>query len=275
MTLNARNKVFFVFSLFSAAVIILSGLLVLVRFITASGFSFPKTVAAAKLSENFFIFRSYPAALVFSMIYLALYVPVTGFAVSINFQKTQSAEIIYFGGFLLGCLTETARIYIVFFELWNTYFDSYFILARIIFFGRMITSLCFLFSAILAVDQKPQETDKNFIIITAASAVFAVLIPINPITTNTLGMPVYGFAHIFRFIRILFFVITCATYFFTGIWKKIPEYRKAALWYLFLFAGYTLLLAGDSPASAVAGSLLLTVGTVRFLETIHQYYLWI
>lgn len=270
MTIKTRNRLLLVL-LAVSTVLLLTGLfLVIFHYITHTIAKPP----AAFLPSNgrvFFLRYSF-RAVILSIFTMALYVVISSFFLFIEFEKTQSTEIIYFSMFLVGCLTEIMRLSLPIFNLWDSYSLFFMFCGRIIVTGRVLAPASLLFMAIASGTEQRQNLERNLIIITAASFLTAVIIPLNTATISPLCVVEWGYAKLFFVVRIL---ILCTTALSLLIVNATNGGRKrTAFMFLFLATGYIILCSAQNYLSFTAGAALLLGGSTAFLNQIHKMYLW-
>jgi hypothetical protein len=212
-------------------------------------------------------------AVIVSICFFAVSVPIITFFLMVHFEKTQVQEYVYFIFFLAGCLTELTRLFIPVFDLWNS--NSSFLISstRLLLFGRTLAPASFLFPALFSVSRQNQETGRNVIILIALAGIFALFIPVNtahimPDCTVEIGY------------RSLLSVFTMAIYLLSLLSLLIAsqgagrEQKLLAVGYALFFAGY-LILTGIQPILMLAiGIILFVTGVYLYLRNLQQLYMW-
>ena len=110
MTIKTRNRLIIFFSIFS--LILLLGMSSLFVISLISNKFVPATEHTYTLFQNFFLTKFNFLTVVISIFVFLMYVSVSFLYINFEFEKTQSTEIIYFSLFLIGCLTESFRLFI-------------------------------------------------------------------------------------------------------------------------------------------------------------------
>jgi len=214
---------------------------------------------------------SFPAVLV-SISFLSAAVPIVIGFVMVHFAKTQSSECLYFTLFLLACLTETTRLFIPFFDLWVNNSSMLITSVRILFFGRLMAPLSFLFSSIFTMEGQTQGAERNSAFLFAVAGIIALLVPVN--TTRILPNCTVeiGFT---AFFWIYECVLAALTFISLLIQAKSsgPPGRILALGFLFLFLGYIILLGTQTIAALCLGMLCFSLGVYLYLVNLHKIYL--
>lgn len=267
MTLNARNRLFNILFIVSTSLLGMLALTAVFRFFTGQPVSLRPFDFSSITGVIPFLFSSIPYAALLSTIFISVYAPITSYLVRYSFEKTQSAEIIYFSVFLIGCLCEVFSLAIPVFSLWDSYSYLLLFIGRGAFAGRLLTVFSFLFAALFSKETQIQEADRNVIIMIFLAVLFAAIIPVDARTISSAMMVKTGFNTTFTAAKICLSIITFLTFFFT-------DRKSTGIRYLILYGGYAILITGSSPFTTVLGSICLFLGTRMYLNEIHMYYLW-
>ncbi|MCR4713402.1 MAG: hypothetical protein K5751_03375 [Treponemataceae bacterium] len=271
MTLNYRNRLMKTVSIISFSQLIVFAALFIYRYATEKTIPFEYTALTFDTSSvKLFIetlIQPYSFAALAATAILAVYTPVTCMVISYVFEKTQSPEILYFLGFLVGCMIETFRLCIPLFDLWNGYSEFLIYIGKLVFAGRILTVLSLLFSAVFSSDDKIQEADRNLIIAVVVSVVFATAVGIDTRTILPSMMVNTSFQSFFTFARIFIAAMTVIAFLFN---KK----TKTMLSYAVLFSGYICLTISENIITTTLGFILLWIGTETYFRGLHNYYLW-
>ena len=123
------------------------------------GYSFIATIAAI------FIFALYA---LFAVVYL-----------HIEFEKTQSTEVIFFALFLIGCFAETVRLCVPLFNLWHELSAFLLFTGRTVLFARTLAPTALLFDAIFSGTEARQHVERNLVILIMVSVMISMLMPLN------------------------------------------------------------------------------------------------
>lgn len=275
MTLGTRNKLIMSFFIMTILFTIIIATLISVSLFTGNTV-IPQNVSRPSnfLGDTFLTGYNFMAAL-FSAIICLVYTAVTTCIIYINFEKTQSSEIIYFAMFLLGCMLEGIRIALLAYNIWATVSSIYIFMGRILFFGRMLSALSLIFLVLLSIKQDAhQDAGRNSLIIAAAAGVFAWLVPIDTITVASNCSVRFGNEKIFIVITCICFIICFFSMRAQSKTLDNKEYKTASNGYLSLVFGYLLLTQTDSILALALGIILLFSGTFLFLKNLHRYYKW-
>lgn len=271
MTLNYRNRLMKTVSVISLSQLIVFAALFVYRYATGNTIPFEFSTLTFDTNSAKSIISTlvapYSYAALASIATLAIYTPLSCLIVGYVFEKTQSPEILYFIGFLAGCMVETFRLCIPLFDLWNGYSKFLIYIGKLVFAGRILTGLSLLFSAVFSSDDKIQEADKNLIIAIAVAVVFAAAVAIDTRTILPSMMVNTSFQSFFMFARIFIAAMTVIAFLFN---KK----TKTMLSYVMLFSGYMCLTLADNILVAAFGFIFLWIGTETYFRGLHNYYLW-
>lgn len=274
MTLIARNKMLLTIFIICILIFIFTAVIFTIAAINGQ-------ITAPTLTSRLFPLPNLPffqynfLASLISAIILTIFTSATICIIYINFEKTQAPEIIYFCFFLIGCIIETTRIWFPIYNLWKNFSIIYIVASRILFFGRMLSTLSLTFLVLFSINQNIQQNEnKNCLIITAAAAVFSTLIPVDTITIPSNCAVRFGYEKMFLGICIFCFVAAYVSMrlYATSIYSK--EYKKASLGYFFLSFGYLFLTQTDCFVILFLGATFFIGGTIIFLRNLHRYHIW-
>lgn len=190
------------------------------------------------------------------------------------FEKTHALEISFFSLFIFSLSAETLQLLFPLQMIYPilTVFSAP--IARLIFFFRFWACLSLLTASLFAHKTFTRETGAVIFLLSFMSFALAHTIPID--TAGTLSF--FSFSESYRSLLYSFngiiYTLAVLSFLFVGIFRSIPEYRKAALRLLaILIAHATLLYSGSwfFIAISIAG---LIIGSFFFLKAIHRFYLW-
>ena len=205
---------------------------------------------------------------------LILYTPFTLYLLKNLFENTQCSEIIFFLLFEAGCLCEAVRVLTPLFGLWSTFSDLLFLCGRIIFTGRLLCPLSFVFAAVAGSQEQRQDVERNIFILLGICIVFAVSAPINTARITSTGAVTWGFPTLFYLSRVLFIAIAFISFWITAAKNNTKEYLIAAFSMLALMTGYGLLTIADNFVFMIIGFPLFYTGTLKYLRSLHTLYMW-
>lgn len=269
MTLKTRNrllKFFFVFSL----ICIFTALISFAAALFNKAITPPPALRIPRFIDKIpFLKYSFTATMI-SVFLLIVSVPVTFFFILKLFEATQSSEIIFFTGFLTACLAEGVRFLTPLFGLWSTFSNLLFLCGRILFMGRLLAPLSFVFAAIASTVNQRQDVERNLTIMFAITLVFSIIVPINTAKITSAGAVTWGFPVLFMVIRILCVLVSFITFFISSKSFSSVEFKKIAFSMLFIFAGYSLLVTSDNYVMMALGFPLFAFGISCYLKNLHS-----
>ena len=142
MTLKIRNRIIKIFAVFSALCLV-----GVVTAITVKSFdgTLAKTLGSPLFSlKDFSFFKPNEKAVLYSLIFLQVFIPITDFFMLFSFEKTQSTLIILFIVVLFGFQFEISRFIIGVYDLKRTFSQFYLLLGKYSLLGRLLCLFSFL-----------------------------------------------------------------------------------------------------------------------------------
>jgi hypothetical protein len=221
---------------------------------------------------GFFIKGYRFGAVILSLFIFLVYVSASVYYIYLQFEKTQSTEIIYFSLFLCGCLTESVRLCIPLFDLWHSLSSFLLFTGRIVLFGRTLAPLALLFDAVFSGTEQRQYVERNLIILIVVSIMTALLIPLDTAVVLPNCCVRWGEGRTFLIVRILILAATAVSLFINSF--ILGNKEKAPYGFLVLAAGYEICCYASAYPAAAAGAILLFSGTAVYLGSLHRQYLW-
>jgi hypothetical protein len=212
------------------------------------------------------------SAVLLSLFIFLVYVSVSVYYLFVQFEKTQSTEIIFFALFLFGCLTESIRLFVPIFNLWHSLSTLLIFTGRIVLFGRTLAPLALLFDAVFSGTEQRQYVERNLVILIVVSIMMALLIPLDTAVVLPNCCVRWGEGRAFLIVRILILVVTAISLFINSFTMGNKE--KAPYGFLALAAGYEVCCYASSYPAVTTGGVLLFAGTAVYLGSLHRQYLW-
>lgn len=274
MTLKTRNRLYLFFFLLSLANFI--GITAVFVFAAVNHrISVPDSyVRTFTLFSGKGIFAySFPAVIT-SIFFFSIYSCVTSFIILKGFEKTQSMEVIYFLGFIVGSLTETARILMPLFELWQSLSTLLVVVGSTVLAGRMLCMLSLLFASLFSETDQRQNVERNLIILLVVSILFGVLFPLDTTQTTSTCTVLWGFRSSFAFLRILISLSTISVLVVSAVSKGNRDIAISAAGCVLLYAGHDMLCVSDCFIEMGLALLLLASGSTLYLTGTHRLYMW-
>ncbi len=273
MTIKTRNRITKSFLGISIAVILLVAGYIIAGIITNS----LRTDATVRVPEFLNSLSFMPVSTIatfISIFVLFLSVPVMLFIIQTYFQTTQASEIIFYYGFLIACFAEGVRLITPLFDVANSFSLGFIFLSRLLFMGRILSPLCFLFCALMSSQKMVQDLARNFFLMIAIPCVFATVVPVNTAFISTTFEPTYGFAGTFNIARVTLIFVSWLTFYFESRNQNSPELKPLANFFVIMISGYLTLTSSDNYYLLFIGTGLYIWGTYRYMKTLHKMYMW-
>ena len=270
MTIKTRNRLIIFFSIFS--LILLLGMSSLFVISLISNKFVPATEHTYTLFQNFFLTKFNFLTVVISIFVFLMYVFVSFLYINFEFEKTQSTEIIYFSLFLIGCLTESFRLFIPCLNLWNSYSQFIVLCSRVTLFGRILVPFSLVFMSICNTVEYRQDVERNILILFISAAIISTLLPLNSNNIVSLSYVEYGYGKFFTIVWVLLAFVT-----FVSLIRndKISNSKtKMPLGYVLFASGYMLLNHTMNYVLLALGTISIVLGTLIYLKELHKQYLW-
>ncbi|QTQ15732.1 hypothetical protein [Treponema parvum] len=225
-------------------------------------------------SSGLFLLKYEFYAVIASVFVFMLYTVITQIFVYSNFAKTKTIEILFFSAFLIGCLTESARLIIPLNGSWAFTSPLVLFAGRVIVLGRMLCPLSFLFIALMSDPEQRLNEERNMTMIFFTSMVCCAIIPINSVQVTHLCTIKWGYRTFLFIFRLSVFLLSGVSILAAGIQQGSERIRQTAAGYATLVTGYFILCNTDNYLKLFAGTLLMASGTYLYLSNLHRKYLW-
>ena len=273
MTLKNRNSFIKVF-LLSSLILFLFMLATLIYSIATKNILVPPAIRLPDFFDHIPFLRNSFLAVMLSFSIIFIYIPISFFLLIKYFENTQTSEIIFFTGFLIACMAESARFLTICLGLWQSFSDILIFAGKVVLFGRTLAPLSFLCAALFSETSQRQDVERNYIIMMTASVVFAAIIPMNTARIASTGLVTEGFMVLINIFRLLLFVTTTLSFLVLGIKKNSLEHKHLASSSFLLILGYSMIVSCDTFVFLILGTAGLAFGTYRYLYFIHKMYMW-
>lgn len=270
MTIKARNTFITIFMFVSLALILGTGILTGIQYFLGN-FSLPQNIQNFFLQNTIFTKFNF-LSVVISIFLLLIYVFLTYLYINVEFEKTQSTEIIYFSLFLFGCIFEATRLLVPINDLWNSSSKFAIICTRIVLLGRCVSVFSLLLTVICSSQEYRQYVEQNIVILFVVSLVIAVFFPINSGKMRNVCIMELGFHHTFQTGQTIILFLTWISEILQTITKKTKN--KAHLGLIMLSFGYVILREAFCYLLLTLGFSLIIAGTFIYLKDLHKQYLW-
>lgn len=270
MKIKTRNIIFTILMFISLLSIVGYGIFFGIKLYT-SGILLPENIPSS-YPKGFFLTECNIYAIISSIFLLLIYDFAFLVFINVEFEKTQSSEIIYFVMFLLAVFMEHHRLLTIFFNLWENANGIEIFVTNTLIFGRTVAPLSLLFSVIFSNSESRQYTEQTLLGITVFSLFIAKLVPANTNLVLPIGALRIGFGKMIYLMLLIVFVVAI----FSQLIKKILTHSSPKLFvgFIFLILGYFILIQSYSILTAVLGTVPLYVGTYNYLKALHSQYLW-
>lgn len=270
MKIKTRNIIFSGLMFISLLTLVGYGIFFGIKLYT-TGISLPQNIPTS-YPKGFFLTECNIYAVVASIFLLLLYDFVFLAFINVEFEKTQSTEIIYFVMFMFAVFMEHLRLMTPFFNLWENAGGLEIFVTNTLIFGRTVAPLSLLFSVIYSNSENRQYTEQTLIGIAVFSLFIAKLVPVNTNLVLPIGAFRIGFGKMIYFMLMIVFIVAIISQFI----KKTLNHSspKLLVSFILLIAGYFTLIQSFSILTAVLGTIPLYAGTYNYLRALHSQYLW-
>lgn len=234
-------------------------------------FSFPTNINFVHM-QDFFLSKFNYIAVLSSIFAILVFIFVSLTYIDVEFEKTQSTEIIYYSLFLFGFLFEFVRLMFPYFNLWDNVGRFSVMISRVLIFGRTLAPISLLFAVIYSNFESRQYVEQNVLILIAVAIFFAISVPLNCNVIKPTGYIVFGFGNLIHTLQVI--LLTVAV--FALIIKSVQSHYSKQLVFGFalITIGYILLIEGNCILTASLGTFTLFTGSFMYLKNLHGQYLW-
>ncbi|MDR2257823.1 MAG: hypothetical protein LBE14_01600 [Treponema sp.] len=191
------------------------------------------------------------------------------------FEKTQCPEILFFAFFALSFAFEAVRLLI---PLKAVYIISppYLLMAfKILLFTRYFGIFSLFTASVYAAGLEVQKQRDIILIITVATMVIAMGMPIDTLSWDSSLSMISGYTSMFRMVEAGVLFITIVSFLISAYSRGAGEYILIGVGSLFVFLGRNILLNADTWISLFPALLLLAAGTWYICTQLHKVYLWL
>lgn len=272
MTLKTRNRSIFFFICFSLICCCLSFVLLISRI---SNGSFEQIFGFKFLSpHSITLFSPSDTSVIFALLALQVYIPITAFFLFFNFEKTQSTLIILFTVFLLGCQFQLSKLVIGLMNYKINFSFEYLILGKIFIMGKLMAIASFFLISSEAKDSKKLNIDNDILILLVICLVITLSIPLKTgePTNNFEITP--GYLSILNVLSLTTILLTIITFIFSYQETEDFSMIKLLIDSCLIIAGFFILTSTVFLWQVIIGIILLVVGTYMLFRTLHKMYLW-
>lgn len=270
MKIKTRNIIFTGLMFISLLTLVGYGILFGMKLYT-TGVSLPQNIPSS-YPKGFFLTECNIYAVIASVFLLLSYDFMFLVFINVEFEKTQSTEIIYFVMFILAVFMEHHRLLIPFLNSWENATNLEIFVTNTLIFGRTVAPLSLLFSVIYSNTENRQYTEQTLIGIAVFSLFIAQLVPTNTNIVLPIGALRIGFGKMIYLMLVIVFIVAIISQFI----KKTLNHNNPKLLVSFtlMIIGYFILIQSFSILTTVLGTVPLYIGTYKYLRTLHSQYLW-
>ena len=205
-------------------------------------------------------------------LFMAFYIPIVSFYIYARFEKTPSSEVAYLTLFLLGCVPEFARLFIPL-EISQNNLPGFLVIAgRALFWGRTLSVVSLFAASIFSSKPKGLETEQNIIVLLVFSLALANIVPVNTTKITQSFSIEIGWKNFVNLTYVVTILLTAASYAVYSVLNENFLYLRLGFGILCLEAGCFILNSTAILAAAIAGAILLAIGTARSLDALHKLY---
>lgn len=270
MTIKTRNRLIIFFAFVSLFLLVGMGILFLISLLSNN--IFKPVEHNITFFQNFILTKFNFFSIVISIFVLLIYVFFTFLYINYEFEKTQSTEVIYFSLFLIGCLTESFRLFIPCLNLWDSFSQYVSICSRIVFFGKLLIPFSFVFMSTCNGVEYRQDVERNISILIISAAIIACIIPLNSNNILPLCFIEFGYFNIFLILWITLILVTLISLFRNDYISDSKT--KMPLGFFLISIGYLTLCFTVNYLLLSIGTILIISGTLIYLRALHKQYLW-
>lgn len=270
MTIKTRNRLNIIFSAITLAILLINLAFLIYNLITKN-FSYPEIYFQQKTSSNFLL-KFNPIFVILGIFFLLIYTFLTSLALWLGFEKTQSSEIIYILLFLASFLFDSARYMISLFYTKGAYSSFLFALGNEVLLSRILAPLSLVSLSIFVSEEERQNTERNLLMLFVTATFFTICIPIN----TAIVFPNFSISYSFsKTLFVMSVVINIITIFIYAISQhKNNSSQILTLGYAFLCFGYLVMFNCTNLLKFILGSILMSVGTIFYINSLHNRYMW-
>jgi len=270
MTLRFRNRLNLIISSIAFICLLVNSLLLVYSIWNGT---FMENDYLGLLNEGRILTKNIPLCVIISLLFKDLYVGVITIVIYRSFVKTQATDIIFFTLFLVSLLVDSARIYIPLLNLSHTYSQLYIFCGNAGVFARLLGPIALLFTVIMGFTEQWQNLEKNILILLIVSFFIAEFLPLNTAVTNDNFTVDHNYRKILTAYAAITAIVTLILQFINNKNRFFSQMTTVGLGLLFL--GNAFIYYGTNILKLSIGIILLTTGTIIFIQRLHNQYLWL
>lgn len=271
MTIKFRNRLIFLLCVLSLVFLLLNTTIFLIKFFTDSlDLSYFQSFYKNDVP---FLF-SYNTIYIFAANFLQIfYVSITSFFLYRTFEKTQSKDIVFFYLILIAFLVDTFRIWIILFNLTETFTSLLIFCGNASLFAKLLIPISFLLTVISRDSSEHHEEEKILSIVLISAFALALIIPLN--TTKILPSCTVNYAFRKELVNyaILSIILTIIFLFYDNYKNEYSQLTTVGL--LLVAMGIYSTMNCTNLFLFILSIVFLTAGTILYLRNLHKQYLWL
>lgn len=271
MTLRSKNRIYIILFAFSCFTFLVAVIALIIACLTAAITPPVDPIRPFAFMQNRALFTYRFTASVAAIMVFSLAAPILSFFILRGFEKTASLEVVFFSGFIISCITESLRLNLPVFGIWND--NSVFLISigKVVVAGKFLACASLFFAAVFSSSDNLQNAERNLLILFVSACAFAVIYPIDTTKITSTCCVAWGYRRFFAVIRTLIFLITCTCLFVQSYSKGASEGYTKLLGLVLLMAGYFILCNTDCWIELVVAVPLFAVGSYIYLTSAHRY----
>lgn len=272
MTLKTRNRALLLFICFSILCAIAFATVFILKVFSPS---FENIFGYKFFSLNgFSFFQPADKTVLFSLIFLQFFVCLTSILLFVNFEKTQSTLIILFALFLLGCQLQVSRIYIMLFNLVNSFSLDYLVFGKLSIMGKLLAISSFFLIAAESRNSRKLNIEMDIFVTTIFCFIITISVPLRTaIPSKNFGITP-GYLPVLTCLCLVTGILTVISFFVSYKETEEKNILRLLMCYAIIMLGFFIMINSNIFWIALIGSAGLSYGTHLFMHTLHKMYLW-
>lgn len=220
------------------------------------------------------LFEPTNKSVIFGLLFLQVYIPVTALFLYFSFEKTQSTLIILFAIFLLGCQFQIAKLFIGLLNYKMTFSLEYLCLGKTSIMGKLLALASFFLIASEAKDSRKLNIEMDICILLVSCLVITIAVPLRTaVPSKNFGITL-GYTTIVNTLGLITALLTILTFLVSYRETEEKVMIKLLISYCHIIVGFFILTSTNILWCIIIGCVLISVGTHLFLSSLHKMYLW-
>ena len=191
------------------------------------------------------------------------------------FEKTQSAEILFFGLFVISLSFELLRLMVPLSTVFA--FPAMYLITgtRVLLFARYFGLFSLFAASVYAAGFDVQKQQSTVFVLLLAALIIAIRLPIDAIVWDSTLMPWSGYRAMFALVEAGIISITMITFFIAAYTRGSRSYMFMGIGSFLVFTGRNMLISADTWITPLPGFLALAAGTWLMASRLRREYLWL